>query len=42
MTVFGIGMTELLVVGLICTFLALPIIIAVVVVALATGKREDP
>ncbi len=43
LAVFGVGQTELFIVGLICCFLVVPIIVAVAVVAFVAankGSRE--
>ena len=43
LAVFGIGATELLIIGLICCFLVLPIVITVAVLAImASSKNRTP
>ena len=45
LAVFGIGHTELLILGLICCFLVLPVIVTLAVVLFLTankGSREKP
>lgn len=37
----GIGQTELLIIGLVCCFLFLPIVIAVAVVAALTMSKKE-
>ena len=42
LAVFGVGQTELRIIGLICCFLFLPIVIAIVVVMIIVmSKRES-
>jgi hypothetical protein len=41
LAVFGIGQMELLIIGLICCFLFLPIVIAIVVVAVIVMSKKD-
>ena len=41
LAVFGIGTAELLIIGLVCCLLVLPIAIALVVLAVVAGKNRS-
>jgi hypothetical protein len=42
LAVFGIGQTELFILGLICCFLVLPVLIAVIVIFVMIANKKQP